>query len=299
MPNDRVVVGVQAWNVAPSAFYEANDAGAFNQTTNGNFSAYVTFWLQAGYLTPTLPADSQFLWGNLIGNTGWAIHLTAGAGGQAVLRATFGNGAALFNADCVLSSATAQQPAFIERLIQAVLFLDSNGRLSITVNGSLTQETESASAVAGSPAAARLGCAPDSNTFALHPVIVSCGYYAAQLNVKGTSGIIFRNARATLHYGTKLDNELQVNWTHRYDLPFEMAVLPKPSASATTPFGFTALGAAPPVSLTDQGGDSPFVPPIFTGPVALVRGPNPTPLFATSAKNPDWYAGGGFNLYAP
>src|SRR5512146_2791240 len=174
MVNDRVVVGVQAWNVGPTAFYASSDVAAFNQTSNGNFAAYVTFWLQAGYLTPTLPAPDEFIWGNLSGNTGWALVLTSNVDGQAVLRATFGNGAALFNADYALSSIiAAPQPSFIERLIQAVLFLDDTGRLSLTINGSLCAETASASAVAPSAAAARLGCAPDGNTFAQHPVIVS------------------------------------------------------------------------------------------------------------------------------
>jgi hypothetical protein len=300
MVNDRVVVGVQGWNVNPTAFYAAESAGAFNQTDNGNFVAYVTFWILSGYLSPTLPAEDTFLWGNLNGNTGWAIVLTSDVDGQAVLRAVYGDGAALFTADYALSSlTTAPQPSFVERLIHAALFLDETGRLSLVINGSLVAETESASAIAPSDVVAQLGCAPDGNTFSLNMVIVSCGYYAAQLNVKNISGQLFREARGSLHYGSKAINSVQLNWTHRYDFPFEMAVLPDPSLASPSPFGPLAFGAAPPLSLTDQGGDSAFLAPISPGPVSLVRADGNTPLFSTGVKNPDWYAGGACNLFAP
>jgi hypothetical protein len=300
MINDRVVVGIQGWDVGANDFYAATDVAAFNQTTNGNFVTYVTFWLIGDYLTPTLPAEDQFIWGNLSGNTGWAIVLTSNADGQAVLRATFGNGAALFTADYALSSiVAAPQPSFVERLIHAALFLDEAGRLSLVINGSLAAETASASAVAPSPVAVQLGCAPDANTFANSVSIVSAGYYAAQLSVKNSSGLLFSEARASLHFGTKAINAVQLNWTHRYDFPFEMSVIPVPTLHVDTPFGPASIGPPPPDTLTDQGGDSPFLPPLSTGPVSLFRTAGSTQLVSLAVKNPDWYAGGGFTLYEP
>src|SRR5512147_3174457 len=124
----------------PAAFYASPNAGPFNtrNAADGSFAAFCTFYLRGEtvMMPSSLPSSSAFLWGNLSGNTGWALHLVL-TSNVLNLVASIGTGAAVVAASFPLTATalpSGNPTSVIERLIMAGLWFDG-ADMVLSVNG--------------------------------------------------------------------------------------------------------------------------------------------------------------------
>lgn len=132
MSNDTYV---QAWQINGSSYLEATgDPLAFNPDGGGSGRslAAVLFKVNAAGFDATQVIAQGHLWGNISGNTGWALELLA-VGADLVLQARVGN--AGVPALVVLGSALGENSC-VERLILATVLIDQNNdTVELYING--------------------------------------------------------------------------------------------------------------------------------------------------------------------
>jgi len=316
MPNDNYCAALTAFSSSGAdAYYVAASSSPFNALNAvGGFAAYCTFIVRGASQNVVSPA-SQFLFGNLSGNTGWGLHLAQGNDAQLFLQAILGSGSGTNVAAFRLTSNTIQDPSYvggnyIERLIMAGLWYTGTD-LFLTINGAIVAVAEDLD-LALSTAPARLGISPAGIDPCTVTDIVSVGYSnnlnftAAGAALANTSilvgdfaGNAFSAARDTMNSGP-INRDAGLDWVRRYDVrqSAENSVGVVDKSALGTKVSVRSAGPSP---LLDCGNQTYATAiPTFTAVtvtpenltrVALISGSLILPQ-VVGRKNVDWYAGG-------